>query len=335
MAFPWITETGFEAGTLDHFDAESDGDAKLDFPHYSDLARVPGLPAPYRGAYCMRVDLAGGTAAAYVQETGDWDMTAGSAELYQRFMLWIDPTITMADTNEFGVLQWWSSTDTVEAGVYINFTTANGFRIGIGEASASSFLPLTLGQWNAVETFYDPAGSSASTLDLWLNGSSATQVASFTSASITSGVLGTVGIDAGTTTGHILFDEVLADDAQIYPPKDRFPTTLLMTASGHAFVGSGEIANITLLSGGGTNNVVTVYDTDTANTNDAGNIAVELKNTANNETVDPAGMPACIERGAYISMSGTNPRALVQISRANGYVSDGAIRQLGLARNWD
>ena len=67
----------------------------------------------------------------------------------------------------------------------------------------------------------------------------------------------------------------------------------------------------------------------------AGINANRAENPANNETVDPAGMPACIERGAYISMSGTNPRALVQISRANGYVSDGAIRQLGLARNWD
>lgn len=332
MAFPFLSEANFEVGTRGHFDAEQDGDAKLDFPHYSEIARTPGIAMPWRGAYAMRIDLAGGTADAYVQETGSWDLTAGSGTIYLRWMMWVDPGLTMATTDEFAVLQFWSSTNTVEAGVYINFTTANGFRIGIGEASASSFLDLALGGWVTVEVFFSPAGSSASTIDLWLNGASAAQVGSFTSANITSGVLGAIGIDAGTTAGVLLFDQVIADDAQIYPPEIRFPDAMLLTASGHAFVGPGVVDNVSLLSGAGTDCVVSVFDTDVGNTDDASKIVAELKNTANNELVDPAGLPAAVRRGCYIAMSGTNPRALVKSKCLVAWGSDGAIRNFGLRR---
>lgn len=332
MAFPFVTEEGFEAGTRGHFDAESDNDAKLRFAHYSQLAQIQGCPAPWRGAYAMHVDLSLGTSDAYVQETGSWDMTAGTNELYGRFMLYLSSDLTMATTNEFGILQFWSSTSTVECGIYINYTTANGYRIGIGEASASSFLPITLGKWHSVEFFFNPAGSSSSTLDLWLDGAAATQVGSFTSADITSGVVGVVGQDAGTTKGHVVFDQIVTDDAQIYPPEIRFPRTQLMTKSGHAFVGNGMIENVQLLSGAGTDNVLSIYDTDTANTNDAGNVKAELKNTANNEAVDLSGVPLNVTRGAYVALSGTNPRALVTIGAAVGYGSDGAVRSHGARR---
>ena len=338
MAFPWISEENFELGTLGHFDAEQDADGKLDFPHYSELARTAGISMPFSGTNCMRVDLAGGTAAAYVQETGDWDMTAGSAELHIRFMLWLDPKLTMASTNEFGILQFWSSTSTVEAGVYINFTTANKFRIGIGEATASSFLSISLGQWHAVEVFFDPAGSSASTIDLSLDGAAATQVASFTSASITSGVVGTVGIDAGTTSGTVLFDSIIADDAQIFFQTIRFPETIVMTKSGHAFGGPGIIDNVTLVSSATADCELAVYDTDVGNTNDTFRRVAQLRNTAaaNGEIVDPAGMPVSVQRGCYVTLAGTadaaGPQAILKIKRVVAFGSDGAIRNYGLRR---
>jgi hypothetical protein len=338
VSYPFLTETNFETGTLGSFDAEEDGDGKLSFPHYSDLARRPGIAMPYRGAYCMQIDVSGGTAAAYVQETGSWDLTAGSGTIYHRYMVWVDPNIVMATTNEFAIFQFWSSTSTVEAGIYINYTTANGYRIGIGEASASSFLPLTLGKWNAVETFFEPKGSSASTIDLWLNGASATQVGSFTSANITSGVLGTMGLDAGTSRGIILFDSVIADDLQIYPPTIRFEETVLLTMSGHAFVGPGVLDNVTLLSSATADCVVSVYDTDVGNTDDAGNRKAVLRNTAgtHGEIVDPAGMPVPLRRGCYITISGSTdaagPMALANIKPHVAWGSDGAIRNYGLRR---
>ena len=333
MAFPWTYFENFELGTRGQFDAETDTDVKLSFPHYSELARSQGLPAPYKGAYCMGVDLQLGTSDAYVQETAGFDI-AQAAALFGSFKLWVDKNIVMANTDEFAILQFWSSTNTVEGGIYINFTTANGFRIGIGKdtSAASSFVKLELGKWIHVSWEFNPAAGSASTLDMQVDDVAATQLGTFTSAAITSAVFGTIAIDSGTTAGWVLFDEIKADDARIRPTKDRFTKTVLMTRSGHAFVGQGALDNISLLDGGSGDSVVSVFDTDVADTNDAGNIAVELKSTANDEIVDPAGMPALIKRGCYVSMSGTNPRAIVQIGRAVAWGSDGAVRSYGARR---
>lgn len=335
MAFAFLSENGFELGTLGHFDAETDTETRLDFPHYATLARVPGLAMPYRGAYCMRVNLAndGTPADAYVQETGSWDMTAGTNDIYLRLYFWVSSDITMATTNEFAILQFWSATSTVEAGVYINFTTANGLRLGIGEASASVFKPLTTGVWHCLEVFFDPAGSSAGTFDAWLDGSAFTQVASITNADITSGVVGVLGQDAGTTKGVILFDEIVADDARIFPIAYRWAHEILFTASGHAFVGPGLVKNVQLLSGAGTDCVVSLYDTDIGNTDDASKIKSELKNTANSQHVDPSDRRLRFDRGCYVALSGTTPRAIVSIERAPGHFSEGTIRSQGLHRN--
>ncbi len=135
-----------------------------------------------------------------------------------------------------------------------------------------------------------------------------------------------------TTTGTLLFDQFVFDDLQIFPFKRRFVEDVLVTKDQHLFVGNGRIENITLMSGAGTDCVVSIYDTDEADTNDASNIVAELKNTANNEVVDPAGMPAQITRGAYVVMTGTDPRALVKIGAAQGWGSDGAIRNYAARR---
>jgi hypothetical protein len=140
-----------------------------------------------------------------------------------------------------------------------------------------------------------------------------------------------IGQDAGTTAGNVLFDEIVADDAQVYPQDRRFPPQMIMTKDGHAFVGPGMIENVTLLSGSGTDCVLQVFDTDVGNTNDQTDVVVELKNTAANETVDPAAMPAKIIRGAYIKLSGTTPRALVKI-KPTRWGGDGAIRTYGMKR---
>jgi len=332
MAFPFNSEEGFETGTLtdSDFDAES---GTYTIAHYTECAGA-GIATPYKGAYCLRMNLANVSTTAYVQETADWDMTNGTNDLYMRFMLWVDPNIVMATGDEFAVMQYWAGTNTVEAGVYINYTTANGYRLGIGAltAAATSFLDLPLGEWVSVETFFNPA-AGAGTIDFWVNDSAGTQIASITNTgNITSGVVGTIGIDAGTTKGNILIDDIITDDARIYAPTNRWRETILLTESAHAFVGPGLIDNITLLSGAAADNILIVYDTDTADVLDASNTVVELRNSAAKETVDPAGMPVNVIRGAYVSLAGTNPRARVKLCRAVAYGSDGAVRNYALRR---
>jgi hypothetical protein len=107
---------------------------------------------------------------------------------------------------------------------------------------------------------------------------------------------------------------------------------VLLTKSGHAFVGPGKIDNVTLLSGNGTDCILSVYDTDEADTNDAKSVVTELRNTAAYEMVDPAGMPVSVKRGAYVVLSATtNPRALLKIGRAN-CMTEANVRSHGIAR---
>lgn len=334
MAFAYLFEENFELGTIGAFNTETDTESRLDIAHYSTLSRIPGLDAPYRGAYCMRVNLAndGTPADALLQETDGFD-AAADGTVYVRFALYISPDIVMATTDEFAVFQIWSSTNTVEGGFYLNFTTAAGLRLGIGETSGSVFKPISTGAWHILEMVYnvDNAGNNDGTIDAWLDGSSYTQVASLDQGAITSAVFGAIGQDAGTTRGYILFDEIVADDTRIGPIIERFPTEMTFTLSGHAFVGPGEVCNASLLSGAGTDCVVRIYDTDTAYVTDAQAFKVELKNTANNELVDPAGMPVRVKRGCYVQLTaGTTPRASVQFCALNQ--SPGTIRNWGQKR---
>lgn len=332
MAFPYLSEATFDDGTKGHFDVETDTESRLDFPHYSTLASAANQTVPYRGAYCMRVTLAndGSPADAYVQETGSWDLAATNS-IFFRLVFWVSPNITMADADEFAILQLWSGATTVEGGAYINYTTANGLRLGIGETTASQFKPLTTGVWHTLEMKFviDAGGGNDGTIDAWLDNGSYTQVGSLDQGAITSGVVGVLAQDAGTTAGTILFDSIVADDARIYPLTDRFPQTRLITSSEHVFVGPGEI-EIQLMAGAGTDNVLTVYDTDLGVTLDATNVLCELKNTANSELVE-SDFPVRVTRGCYVTLSGTNPRALAKIKWANSY-SEGAMRQQGLRR---
>ena len=334
MTFPFLSQNNFSDGTLGHFDAETDTESRLDFPHYVTLARVPGLPMPWRGAHCMRVALAndGTPADAYLQETGSWD-TAAAGTIFFRFMFYMTSNYVMADADEFAIFQLWSATNTVEGGVYVNYTTANGLRIGIGETSASSFKPLTTGVWHCIElkAVIDSGAGNDGTLDGWLDNAAFTQVTTLDQGAITSGVIGVLSQDTGTTAGDVFFDSIIADDTRIGAPVERFSQPLLLTASGHAFMGPGEICDVQLLSGAATDNVLQIYDTDTAYTTDPSNIVLELKNTANSQAVDISDMGRMVKRGCYVLLSGTNPRAM--ISFKNAYQDYGPLRAYALRRS--
>lgn len=333
MAFPFLTEAGFEDGTRGHFDVETDTQSKLSFMHFSDMAGIPNMPAPWQGAFAMVVDLQPGTADAFVTESASW-ATAASGVIHHRFMFYASSDLVMANTNEFAIFQLRSAGAVVEAQISVNFTTANGFRLGVGEGAATQFLPLTLGKWHCVElqTTVDSGVGNDGTLIMRLDGAAATTVTALDQAAIADGVVGVVGQDAGTTRGRLVFDSIIADDARIFPPTIRWPESVILTASGHVFVGRGEIAQFYLLSGGATDNVATIYDTDMGNTNDATRIVAELKNTANAQTVASAFTPFKVQRGCYVSLTGTNPRALVQVCKPSAWGSDGSVRSYGAQR---
>jgi len=202
------------------------------------------------------------------------------------------------------------------------------YDIGIGATAPSVWATpygMQTNRWYCLEFEVHP-NTTTGAATLYIDGSLAATVNDLNGAdgaqAIGQGVLGTQNT-LSTTTGVVLFDEFVQDDARLYPIVDRFPDTVLLTKSGHVFVGPGIIDNISLLSGAGTDCVLTVYDTDRGNSNDASKIVTELKNISNNELVDPAGMPAEVRRGCYVVLSGTNPRALVKIRRASNYSPQG------------
>ncbi len=330
MAHPWLTGNGFEDGTLGHFDAEVDTESRLDFPHYTTLAGIPGMPMPYRGAYCARVNLVT-TADAYLQETGSWD-TAAAGVIYFRFYFWMGGGPVMATTNEFVIFQLWSGVADVEASVVVNYTTADGYRIGVGEAAGAQFLPLVLNQWHCVElrVDVDAGGGNDGTLDLTVDGVAATQVTGLNQAAITSGVIGVVGQDAGTTQGIVLFDDVIADDAQIYPNRSRYPYHRVVTFSQHLFVGPGAVV-MAVTQTVGASDTAKFYDTDTASTTDESNLVIEL----NNAKFDAANTgPFVFQRGCYAVLS-SDARVDVLLSRATDgprYYTAGAQRLYGQRR---
>ena len=338
MAFAYLSEEGFEEGTIGHFDAQSPATFSRAFYYYfSELAAMPGMPAPWHGAYCFGVDLATNTTNHYIQETGSWD-TSSPNTIWFRWMQWAGgPAFSMTDGDEFYTFQLWSSTNTIEVAAGIRYTTAEGYRFGVGASclthSTSQLLTFPLNRWHAVELGVVTGASTVSAIDLYIDGSHATQITGLTINTITSGVIGIIGQSPLTTTGGVvLWDDMIADDAQIYWPRERFPRTKTMTAPGHAFVGHGVIEDFTLLAGAATDCVVQLFDTDAGNVNDVSAVKGELKNTSNSESVAWHGQPIEFTRGCYVHMTGTNPRCVVNIGRAAGYWSDGKIRSFGARR---
>ena len=338
MPFPFIFESDFESGALTtvEWSSETDTASQLEIAGYKDLALLPWpTAAPFRGAYSMRATLSGGTADAFVSEV-DINIAAAVRNFF-RFYIWISPNFTATADDTINIFEG-IATATAEATFGLRIVS-DVINFGIGETAPTSFTSQEIerGVWYAVELEFlidDGAGNNG-TIDLYLTKEgepssatvAATQVASLDQLGVTDGRLG-IQDHLATTTGVILFDQFVQDTARIYPITRRFDDTVLLTKSGHAFVGRGTVDNVTLMSGAVTGNVVTVYDSDSANTNDATNTVAELKNTAPDELVDPAGMPVDIVKGAYVSMTGTNPRARVKLKNVNAF-SPATIRNAG------
>ena len=357
MAFPYLSEENFEDaagalvskasagevgdGTRTHFDADTDTTGLMEAQHYSILAQTPGIGMPYSGSYALRCTLSGGTTDGYLQETSAWDTNADGT-IYHRMMIWFGgPTLTMANNDLFSFFQLWSGTNTVEASVGIQYTTANGYRLYANETASATgavFASLTTNEWHCVEVtsdIDDGAGNDGS-VQVFLDGTSIGTVSSLDQGAITSGVIGVLGPDAGTS-GTLLFDSVIADDARIYQPTERWAETIALTKNGHALIGAGEIINATLMSADGSSTLaeLEVFDTNTGDVNDVSNRKLHLVDASSGDNIiDPAGVPVHCHNGAYIQLNGAagagGPRAVVQVSPCSAYGSEGAIRTYGL-----
>ena len=337
MAWPWTFQANFESGaTPAGFDSETDTASKLDFPSYETLAASP-KQAPFRGAFCMRAILDGGTTDAFVTE-GDINLTLTS-NYFTRFYVFFSMDFAGTANDTFNIYEQQSTASVAEQTVSGRIVAATGvINLGIGKVAATSWSAISIerGKWYAVELDTTGAGGGAGTLDVYItregdpapSAVSATQVGSLTNLAGTHAVMG-IQNHLATTTGTILFDEYAFDDTdRIYPIDDRYPRNVLMTQSGHVFVGPGWVEESTLIAAGAADGVLTLYDTDSASTTSPARVVDWIQSDTALQT--PKSGRRYFERGCYAALSGTTPRAVIAVGQTQAYWSKELVRQYAL-----
>lgn len=339
MAFPYIFEAVFEQGNNSEFDSENDTGTRLDFPHYSTLVNIENAPMPYRGAYCMRVQC--GDTNAHTLVEGDVDIADGATAYFRWYLFAASDFTAIADDtfSIFELQQAGGATTEMTVGMRVTAAT-NALDIGIGDGTApTSFVTFPRNKWVCVEILATVSTVGAGVLTLFLDELQVATLTTLTQAAAVGTCEFGTKLTLSTTTGSLYFDQFVMDDGRVFGLPIRYPEQLYLTKTGHAFVGAGTIENASLLSGAGTDCVLQIFDTDVNNTNHTGRMKLELKNVTNNDIVDPAGVPVLVQRGCYVVLTGTTPRAMISIGAAQGYYSQGRIKQHAVKRipapgNW-
>lgn len=331
MALPYIFSASFDTGDNSEWDSEADTGSLLDFPHYTTLARLDGAPAPYRGAYCMRVQP--GDTNDHTLTEGDIDISAGGTA-WTRFALYISSNFAATADDIFNIFELQQAGGTVETAISLQITAAtNLVEIGIGETEASTFnSTLEKGVWHQIElsSTVDAGTTNNGTSTLYVNGNAIQTVSSLDQGAVGQGVLGTQGTLATTSTGYLLFDEFAFDDTRI-GITHRFATHRIITTSSFLFMGSGQIGNVKIIDGGGGDATLQLYDADVYN---ASLTPRWYGQTATaNVDVDAADVPIDFSRGCLAILAGTTPAAQFYIQKAKAWGSDGAIRTYAMKRH--
>jgi hypothetical protein len=286
LAYPYVFEANFEAGTNAEWTSETDTGSQLDFPSFREIARYPWVTcAPYFGAYVMRLALTGGTADAFVTSS-TIGITNGVTNWF-RMQLYFGADFTASADDTFAImeLQGAASAVTVSFGGKITASTGD-IQLGIG-AAASAAVPATFmtaaiqrGRWYTVELKVVIQTGGTGTVDMYVTrDGDPQQVAAQASISgktnivVTAGVLG-IQDQLATTTGTILVGQFVQDDLQLYV-LPRYKNRVTITKSRAVFVGPGSIADAALLTTTASD-TLRLWDTDSADTTLDNGAAVEL-----------------------------------------------------------
>lgn len=316
MAPPYTFQSNWEDGTLSPWDSETDTESKLNILHYTQLFASPVREMPWRGAYAPHIDLSLGTADAYFEEAV---AVVANAVRFVRFYFYAQG-LTMAASDRFTLFTLQSAGPVSEVVIDIR-NNAGVIEILAAETGAAATVraaQLIQNQWHAVElrADIDAGGGNDGTIDFYLDGRQvSTQLGSLDQADIAQMRLGAMGIDAGTTAGHLLFDEFVFDDARVYPFDGRYSLPRELTQTTHVAVGPGQVEDVYLRDGGSADAILTLYDTDIADIS-AGLVISPLDYTSGYRFGDPWLSGGTFKRGCYAVLSGTNPRAFIGLRHA-------------------
>ena len=323
MAFAFKFEDNFEVGSAANWTATVGTQVAVE--SYKELARQRNWGVPYRGAYALQATF-GVDTDSYVRSTS-LTITSGDVD-DTKFMLYIGKDVEATTTTEVAIFQHLPAI----AAVGLRIEAGGDIKFGIRSTSAAlttSPIVLERGVYYTVELETDSTTTNTCTARIDELGIVVTTANAAATGSTTEGWLGVIGIGAGSlanVSGTLTLDRIIHDSDRIYGDSNRFPSRQVMTKSGHAFVGPGRITDLTLIAGLGTDCVITIYDTDDA-TRFPDTLVMRLTNNTSGESVSYSGLqPIVIHKGAYITMSGTEPRAVVTIASAAAYGNEAALR---------
>ena len=325
----------FESGTRGNFDEVYDPGSILDFPHYTTLARF-GM-TPYRGAYCMRLVLAGAT-EAYIQENAGFDFSASDV----RFVSWyfyLSKDFAIGANEKFAMFNLESTEGTtVEAAAGID-RSGTDIRLWVAQTITSGNVRTVilgsttsaLNRWYHVELRLDiDAGAgNDGTINANLDGVQfGSQITGLDQAVPVDARFGAIGVDPGTS-GSLLIDQIIVSTngaSQLFPFRERYTprNRWIPFDEDHPIIGPGSFA--IAVTGTGTNAVANLYDTDGV-PNGLEPID-QIRNVSANESV-PGHDIFEVAHGLYVTLSGTNAEAFISIE-CGGILSDAGMINRGL-----
>ena len=328
MAHPFIASYGFETGANPMTAASG---SLIDYPHYTLLAN--SKETPYRGAYCFRIKLAGGTTSQFLREDTAFDDLDNGVTRWLRWYFFLAKDFAMADSDKFSMFEAESTLNTTTeaaAGILRDGSNINFWYNETTAAASPSTITLgttttALGKWFHAELKIVLSSGGTGTIDGYINDVVGTQITTLTQSDIVDAKFGAIGPDAGTS-GTLLIDDIIYDDGQIYRDRVRYrqPNAQIIHASDHPIIGPGKFA--IAVTGTGTDAVLSLYDTDGVPTR-LEPFAV-IRNVSANEFV-PGHDIFEVSYGLYTVMSGTGPQAFVSLD-CGGVWSDGTVINRGL-----
>lgn len=323
-SFPFQFEANFEVSDASEF--TSTVGTQVAVEHYKELARNGAWGVPYRGAYALQATF-GVDTDSYVRST---TITIGSGSVgYSRFMFYIGDDVSASVTTE--VLLY--TTEPAVAGIGLRIEAGGDIKFGIasnGSALTTLDPVLERGRWYTAELTADTTNTNTCTATLD-DTASVTIANGVATGATTESRLGITGIGAGSLAvieGTLSLDELATDSARVYGFDSRYPQRRLITKSTHLFVGAGNIEDVQLLAGGGTDCELNIYDTETADTNPQ-NLVFRQTNNTSSEATNYNGLKKLkLHKGAYVTMSGTDPQAVVALGVTASYGSEANVRKL-------
>ena len=337
MAFPYAFHANFETGTKDAFDSESDSGNRLDFPGPQQLVHDMLAVFPHRGAYCMRVNLGKNSTDAYVSETVSW---AADSTNYMRFEFMVGEDVQVGNDGDLVDIMALDASGN-EGAICLSRIEPAGLVLGVRDTSGSvtDYLSVEPGDWVCIEAQVDVdnAANNDGSIIVWI-GNDRLKLSNLDQAAITAVRFGAMN-QTGDFTGHIYFDEIVFDDARLYP--DYAPhnlrldgETMAFFKSGFAFVGKGHILGAQLIAGNGTDCVLQIYDTDDVNYSES--MKKEHLATASgtpvaySQAMAGGGYLFNVDHGCYVALSGTNPQALIRLGMVDELALGDMEEELGL-----